>query len=123
MRNRRLSNKEDKLLQQTKFLLTPEELEVNEMENNESSQKAKKEFDKIQKDEHERYLAELRMKHILDTESIREGGFEEGIEKGKEEKRNCKKNVKAKYCYRNHYDQYRIYKRGNREVKKRIVEK
>lgn len=73
-------------MQWTKFLRTPEELEVKDMADDEAIQKAKQEFDEIQKDEHERYLAHLRMKHILDTNSIHENGFEEGIEKGKIEK-------------------------------------
>lgn len=74
------SSEEDKLMQWMKFLLTPNELEETDMENNEALKKAKEEFNEIQKDEHERYLAELRMKHMMDSESIREDGFEEGKE-------------------------------------------
>lgn len=80
------SIQEKMLLQWMNFLLTPKELEGSDMEKNEALKKAMEEYEDIQKDEHERYLAFLRMKHILDTEAIREGGFEEGIEKGKKEK-------------------------------------
>ncbi len=68
------------------------------MENDEAIKKAKEEFDSLKQDEKEQYLAELRMKHILDTNNIKQTGFrmgmeeglqqgiEKGLEKGKEEK-------------------------------------
>ncbi len=70
----------------SKFLLTPEELEVMEMENDEAIKKAKEEFDSLKQDGKEQYLAELRMKHILDTNNIRQTGFRQGLEEGKLEK-------------------------------------
>lgn len=74
---------EEKALEKwTKFLLTPERLEGNDMENDEALKKAKEELEEISQDEHERYLAELRMKHIMDTEAIKDFAFEEGMEKG-----------------------------------------
>ena len=86
IKSQKIDVQEKGLLQWTKFLITPEELEVREMENNEAIKKAIEELEKMQEDSHEKYLAELRLKHLLDTESIREGGFEEGLEKGKREK-------------------------------------
>lgn len=80
IKNENLINQEKTLLEWTKFLLTPEELEVNALNNDEAIKKAKEELEEIQKDEHERYLAQLRMKHILDSNSIHEDGFEEGME-------------------------------------------
>ena len=64
----------------SKFLLTPEELEVMEMENDEAIKKAKEEFDSLKQDGKEQYLAELRMKHILDTNNIKQTGFRQGLE-------------------------------------------
>lgn len=80
IKNEKLVKHEKKLSEWTKFLLTPEELEVNVLKDNEAIKKAKEELEGIQKDEHERYLAQLRMKHILDSNSIHENGFEEGME-------------------------------------------
>lgn len=82
--------KEDNLLQEekelknwAKFLLTPEELEVIDMENNEAIKKAKEEFEALKQDGKEQYLAELRMKHILDTNNIKQTGYRIGMEEGK----------------------------------------
>ena len=63
---------EDKKLEKwIKFLLTPEEMGESEMGNDEALRKAKEEYDEISQDEHEQYLAELRMKHIMDTKAVR----------------------------------------------------
>ncbi len=56
------------------------------MENDEAIKKAKEEFDSLKQDGKEQYLAELRMKHILDTNNIRQTGFRQGLEEGKLEK-------------------------------------
>ena len=45
------------------------------MENNEAVKNAKEELKEIQNDEYEQRLAELRLKHILDTNSIESYGF------------------------------------------------
>ena len=66
----------------TKFLLMPNELGVNEMSDNNAVKKAKEELDKIQNDEYEQRLAELRLKHILDTNSIESYGYEKGLAEG-----------------------------------------
>ena len=43
-------------------------------------EKAKEEFDSLKQDGKEQYLAELRMKHILDTNNIKQTGFRQGLE-------------------------------------------
>lgn len=77
------SSKEQTLEKWVKFLLTPNEMEEVDMKNNENLKKAKEEFDEIQKDEYEQRMAELRMKHIMDSQAIEEYGYEKGIEAGK----------------------------------------
>ena len=56
------------------------------MEKNKALKKAKEEFDAISQDEHEKYLAELRMKHIMDTQAVEEYGYEKGIKEGENKK-------------------------------------
>ena len=60
------------------------------MQKNELVKKAKEEYEIINQDEYEQYLAHLREKHILDTNSIYSDGVEDGIKqgesKGKKEK-------------------------------------
>ena len=46
---------------------------------------AKKVLEEISQDEKEQYLAELRLKQILDTKAIKAGAYEEGREEGIEE--------------------------------------
>lgn len=76
---------QNRLLVWTKFLINPDNLEENEMENNEDIKQAKEEVNKIKQSEYEARIAELRMKHIMDSKSIEEYGFDKGLEKGKEE--------------------------------------
>ena len=57
------------------------------MEENEELKKAWEVYEDINADEHERYLAELRIKYILDLEDIREKGLQEGYQQGIEEGR------------------------------------
>ena len=47
--------------------------------------KAKKVLEEISQDEHERYLAELREKYILDQNNIEATGYDKGLKQGKEE--------------------------------------
>lgn len=75
-------NAETTLNSWIKFLLTPDELEESTMENNEDIKKAKEELDNIRNDEYERRIAELRLKHIMDTKAIEEFGYDRGIEEG-----------------------------------------
>lgn len=80
-----LLEEEKELEKWTKFLLSPEELEVIDMENDEAIKKAKEEFDSLKQDGKEQYLAELRMKHILDTNNMKKTGFRIGREEGRKE--------------------------------------
>ena len=82
-KNNRGKNKE--LLNWCEFIKTPEKVSESIMKENENIKKAKKELDKINADEHERMLAELREKAILDEMAIRKTGFNEGMKKGIEE--------------------------------------
>ena len=47
--------------------------------------KAKKVLEEISQDEHERYLAELREKYILDQNNIEATGYDKGLKQGKKE--------------------------------------
>ena len=84
-----LVEEEKELLKWIKFLINPKGLGESEMGENEALKKAKEEFDNIQNDEYEQRMAELRMKHIMDTKAIEEYGYdkglEDGIKQGKEE--------------------------------------
>lgn len=52
------------------------------MKENEKVGKAKKVLEEISQDEHERYLAELREKYIMDKKAIEDAGFDKGLEAG-----------------------------------------
>ena len=52
------------------------------MKENEEIGKAKKVLEEISQDEHERYLAELRQKYIMDKKAIEDAGFDKGLETG-----------------------------------------
>lgn len=80
---KKLADKEQGLANWVKFLLTPNEMEEVEMENNESLKKAKEEWDDIQKSEYEQRLAESRMIYLMDMQSIEETGYEKGLKQGK----------------------------------------
>lgn len=49
---------------------------------NEELKKAKEEFENMQNDEYEQRMAELRMKHIMDSKAIEEYGYDKGLEYG-----------------------------------------
>ena len=48
-------------------------------------EKAQKNLEKLSQDEHERYLAELREKHVRDQKSIERYGYERGLKEGRTE--------------------------------------
>ena len=52
------------------------------MSENEDIRKAKEELDKISQDEHERWLAEMREKAIMDEIALRKTGYNEGRAEG-----------------------------------------
>ena len=53
------------------------------VETKETIQEAQERYEQLQKDKHEMELAELRLKYILDQNSIRASGYREGKEEGK----------------------------------------
>ena len=63
-----------------KFIEIPEVVKMSE---NMEINKAKEELEKISSDEHERYLAELREKYIMDQKAIESAGYYKGIKEGK----------------------------------------
>lgn len=76
-------NKENKLLQWVMFLNEPECVEVDEiMKENSEIKEAKVALRELSEDEENRRIAELREKHILDTQDIYETGLDEGFKRG-----------------------------------------
>lgn len=65
------------------------------MKDNDALKKALEELDKIQNNEYETRMAELRLKHILDTRSVEEYGYEKG--KKEEKIEIAKKLLKKSY--------------------------
>ena len=76
---------EEKLKLWLKFLLNPDSISEEDLIKNEDIRLAKEELEKIKLDEHERYMAELRMKHIRDSQAIEDYGFDRGLEQGLEQ--------------------------------------
>lgn len=77
--------------------------ENNIKETKQAIKKAQKNLEEISKDEHERYLAELREKYIRDQVAIQEYGYYKGIDEGIEQGQNeekieiAKKMLEKKY--------------------------
>lgn len=72
-----------------RFIQNPEVVKMSE---NAEIQKAQKELERISNDAHERYLAELREKYIMDKKAIEDAGYDKGKKVGitvgrKEEKK------------------------------------
>jgi predicted transposase/invertase (TIGR01784 family) len=67
----------------SKFILNPNSLEENEMNNNEYIKEAKQKYDDIVADEHEKELAELRLKYIMDEKATELYGYNRGLNDGK----------------------------------------
>ena len=72
-----------------RFIQNPEVVKMSE---NAEIQKAQKELERISNDAHERYLAELREKYIMDQKAIEDAGYDKGKKVGitvgrKEEKK------------------------------------
>ena len=76
---------ENELSTWLKFIKNPEVLEMDEIKNNESLEKAKKVLEEISEDEKEQYLAEQRLMYIMDQKAIEAAGFDKGFAKGKTE--------------------------------------
>ena len=79
LKNKGIDEK-DKVMIWSLFIKNPEKIGENIMSENEDIKKAKEELDKIKQDKRERYLAELRDKHIRDTKSIERFGYNKGVE-------------------------------------------
>ena len=79
-------NKKDKVALWLMFLLNPENVGDEVMEENEDLKLAKEELEKLKQDEHAQYMAELRMKHIMDSKAIEKFGFRRGLEQGEKNK-------------------------------------
>ena len=77
--------KADKLTLWAIFLINPNKIGGKEMSDNEEIKEAKELYDKIQSNEREQELAELRLKYIRDNNAIQKYGFEHGYERGMEE--------------------------------------
>ena len=77
--------KENKKKQVDSCLKFIENPEVVNMDENAAIKKAQKELEKISSDEHERYLAELREKYIMDQKATEDAGYYKGIKEGIEE--------------------------------------
>lgn len=64
---------------------------------NKELNKAKKVLEEISQDEHERYLAELRQKYIMDQKAIEDAGYDKGLKDGLEQGKNEQaKNISKK---------------------------
>lgn len=74
--------KENKRKQMNSWLKFIENPEVVKMSENVEINKAKEELEKISSNEHERYLAELREKYILDQKATEDAGYYKGIKEG-----------------------------------------
>lgn len=83
-----LKYKESKRKQMNSWLKFIENPEVVKMSKNIEINKAMEELEKISSDEHERYLAELREKYILDQKATEDAGYYKGIKVGREEEKN-----------------------------------
>ena len=78
-------NKKDKVALWSMFILNPENVGEEDMNENEDLKLAKEELEKLKQDEHERYMAELRIKYIRDSQAIEDYGFDRGLEQGRKQ--------------------------------------
>ena len=90
--------KENKKKQVDLWLKFIENPEVVNMDENTAIKKAQKELEKISSDEHERYLAELREKYIMDQKATEDAGYYKGIKEGeikrkKRRERKCSEKI------------------------------
>ena len=65
-----------------RFIKNPEVISMASEETTEAINAAKKILEEMSQDEHERYLAELRQKYIMDQKAIADRGLEKGLERG-----------------------------------------
>ena len=65
------------------FIKNPEVIDMSDKKTSDAIKEAKKVLIEISNDEHERELADLRQKYIMDQKAIEDRGIERGIEIGK----------------------------------------
>ena len=80
--NKARGDSEEELDNWIKFINNPEE--KVDMKNKEIN-KAKEVLEEISQDKHERYLAELRQKYIMDQKAIEDAGYDKGLKDGMEQ--------------------------------------
>lgn len=81
-------NKKDAILQWMMFLNEPESMEVEKiMKENKEIEQAKIKLRELSEEEENQRIAELREKHILDTQDIYETGLNKGRKEGKKTER------------------------------------
>jgi len=80
--NKAREDSEEELDNWIKFINNPEE--KVDMKNKEIN-KAKEVLEEISQDKHERYLAELRQKYIMDQKAIEDAGYDKGLKDGMEQ--------------------------------------
>lgn len=85
-----------------KFIKNPEV--KNMEENNKELKKAQKVLEEISQDEHERYLAELRQKYIMDQKAIEDAGYDKGLKDGLEQGKNSQNEIIAKKMKKQNID-------------------
>lgn len=70
-----MDERDKKLVLWMVFFWNPDALTEKELKENEDIRLAKEELERLKQDEHERYLAELREKHVRDIQSIQDYGI------------------------------------------------
>ena len=77
-------NKRDKssLKSWLKFILSPNEVGDEDMENNPEIKNAKEELDKIKQDEIEQDRALRRLLYVMDQKAVKRSGYEQGLKQG-----------------------------------------
>lgn len=83
LKQNNIPEKDKKLIIWSKFLLNPDELGENEMEENKDVKMAKEELEKMRNNEYEAELAELRQKAIMDERNIEAFGYDNGVKDNK----------------------------------------
>lgn len=78
-------NNNDELSAWVKFIIKPEEIDMNDVKENKSLKEAKKLLVKISGNKKEQKLAFQRLLHIMDQKAIEAAGFDKGKKSGLEE--------------------------------------
>ncbi len=81
----RYKSKSKELNTWVKFIRKPEEIDMEDMNNNKALKKAKEVLEEISGDEREKELAFQRLMYKMDQEAIEVAGYDRGIERGIEQ--------------------------------------